>query len=38
MDNQAISELDIIYNIKGEYINLFGPNFVKNNINMYIRY
>jgi len=34
MDNIDLSEIEIIYNIQGEYINIFGAKFVKNNINI----
>jgi len=28
-----LSEIDIIYDLNGEYIKIFGSEFVKNNIN-----
>ena len=34
MDNKDLSEIEIIYDIKGEYIDIFGAKFVKNNINI----
>ena len=34
MDNIDLSEIEIIYNIQEEYINIFGAKFVKNNINI----